>query len=339
MLGFNSKKKPKKILLISSSITSPDSDIDTYDYFAGIASELAINLQSRHPEYELVLKVPEGGIKAKDQQVRFISEAITPIENYECIVISPVDRDNLYPMMNKWIKEYGKNRIIFIDQGYTKEDYEYFHTDDISRPPFVQADWKNGGKVAAESMFNVLSKHSVKCPNIALLKGKIGSPERIKGFKEFLSSQENPSNFKVCYTEFDGDYSRKKALEVFEPYLKTCIEQKKPIDGVFAVNDEMALGVREAIYKNKEEFLKHIAPVQNNRLPFVIGFDGIRDATLLIDNKDDLIYDTVDVRLKEQIKKLSSLIEAIIISKTHYKDEDKFVLMPCISYRELKKLN
>src|SRR5690606_12166899 len=142
------------ILFISSTITTVDAEINSYDYFAGIASELAINLQSRHPNYELVIKVPESGDRAADQQVRFITEAIRKDNNYECIVLSPVDRDNLYPMMKSWITSYGQNRIILIDQGFTKEDYPTFHADDISRPPYVQADWHKGGEVAAKSMHN-----------------------------------------------------------------------------------------------------------------------------------------------------------------------------------------
>lgn len=331
------KNSTRKILLISSSITSVDNEIDTFDYFAAIASELAIKIQNRYKDVELVLKVPEGGGKTKDQQVRFIDEAINSHSAYECIVISPIDRDDLYPKMKSWITKYGANKIIFIDQGFTTDDYGNFHADDVARPPYVQADWREGGRVAAKSMLKYFKANNITCPHIVLVKGNIGSPQRISGFKEIMDGESSPT-FQVSYHECNGNYSKKVARECFEPYLDNCINSNKSIDGIFATNDEMALGVRDALIKHKDNYVKKLNAVNGGKLPMVIGFDGIKDLTLLIDHKDDFIYDTVNVRLKEQLQCLAIIIDKIIINKGPITKDEKFVSMPCISYRELKQL-
>jgi len=70
-------------------------------------------------------------------------------------------------------------------------------------------------------------------------------------------------------------------------------------------------------------------------LPKVVGFDGIKDITLFIDNNDDFIFDTVSVELKKQIEKLITIIDKLVVNKTSLPDDQKHVLHPCVSYRKL----
>lgn len=329
-------KRPRKILLISSPITSADNEIDTYDYFAAIASELAIIIQNRFKDVELVLKVPEGGGKAKDQQLRFIEEAIKSEFPYECIVVSPFERDALYTQMDKWISQYGDNKIIIVDQGFTTDDYKHFHSDNIPRPPYVQADWMEGGNIAARSMYEYFIEKNITCPHIVLVKGKVGSAQRITGFRGGMDSKIT-NTFRASYLECEGGYSKKVARESFESYLKICINSNKVIDGVFATNDEMALGVREALLKHKSDYLSTVGKITKGVLPVIIGFDGIKDITLLIDNNDDFIYDTVNVKLKEQMHSVANIIDRVVFNNSQLETKEKFISTKGISYRELKK--
>jgi ABC-type sugar transport system substrate-binding protein len=210
--------------------------------------------------------------------------------------------------------------------------------DKVDRPPYVQADWVQGGEVAGHSMRKLMEVRNVKVPHIVIIEGLVGSPQRVRGFQAAMR-QSNVSDFKPHYPDgLKGRYSMKSARELFEPYLLECISENIVIDGVFATNDEMALGVRDALTKNKDAYMAAFSSRDKFHLPAVIGFDGIKDLTFHIDNNDDFIYDTVNVRLKDQIERLAHIIEMVTTGIEITEEEKKFVRMPCVSYREMKGL-
>jgi ABC-type sugar transport system substrate-binding protein len=289
MSWLSRRKPPERILFVSSTTSSVDNE-DTFDYFSSIISELAFKIQRMFPQIEFVLKVPQGErTAAADQQIHFIEDAISADYPYKCIVVSPVDRDRIYDKSKAWIPKYGNDRLIFIDQGFTLDDYPYFHMDKVDRPPYVQADWVQGGEVAGHSMRKLMEVRNVKVPHIVIIEGLVGSPQRVKGFQAAMR-QSNVSDFKPHYPDgLKGRYSMKSARELFEPYLLECISENIVIDGVFATNDEMALGVRDALTKNKDAYMAAFSSRDKFHLPAVIGFDGIKDLTFHIDNNDDFI--------------------------------------------------
>ena len=318
---FNSKQR--KLLFLSSSITSTDNTIDSYDYFASIASLLAIRLHKEFKKYDLVIKVPEGGELFIENQRAIIKDIANHIKEYDVIILSPTNRDEIIDSVKQILLK--KICLINIDQGYSlkSEKYRRFINNELPRPYYVQADWIFGGRIAGESMIKCLSNY--KKPNIVIIEGGIGSEERIKGFKEKLQT----SGYSPAYEYCQGQYCKSRARNAFEALFNEKLKNKK-IHGVFATNDEMALGVREFYIKN-EGNLKYPAPK-------IIGFDGIKDLTILIQNDDEIIFDTVDVQIEEQISKLVRIIDDRVISKKNQLGvEDLYVEHPCISFRE--KLN
>jgi hypothetical protein len=339
--GINKKeeRKSEQILFVSAPISSPDGEIETFDYFAGMAAELAMGLDERYPKVDLVLKVPHAATAKADQR-KFVSEAVKKPHKYACIIISPVDRRDMLIPMKSWIDEYSADKIIMVDQGYTLQDYPKFLQFAVGRPPYIQADWKNGGEMAARSMHEALEKRSIGCPNIVFLSGNVGSEQRIDGFCEHMEKYQKAGKFVASTTNLIGEYTRKTAMEVFAEHLKSCIKAHHEINGIFATNDEMALGVREAFNKHRATYIETFGGEGKCILPVLIGFDGIKDVTLLIDNKDssEILYDTVDVKLKEQIKKLVTLIEKVALNRVEVTKDDKYILQPCISYRRLRNI-
>jgi hypothetical protein len=329
----------KRVLFISTSTTSVDDD-DVNDYFASIIPELAIKVQNLPGSPELLIRVPQRGPSASDQQVAFIENAIHNPDPFDCIIVSPVDRDRLYKNhLEGWITNARHNRLVFVDQGFsTKEkEFEHFLDDDLWRPPYVQADWVQGGGIAGLSMRQKLFEdRKVSVPHIVLVSGLVGSPQRIQGFRDTMSP--GPSDpCQPMYHECEGKYSKKTARENFETYLNHCIDDKRPIDGIFSTNDEMALAVRDALAQHKNDYVAAFPPAGGEpRLPIIIGFDGIRDLTLHIDRYDDFIYDTVYVRLKDQIEHLGNIVEKVLGGTKKIPATEKFVDMKCESYRKLK---
>jgi len=188
-------------------------------------------------------------------------------------------------------------------------------------------------------MKRALNSRGIANPNVVIMRGLVGSEIRIDGFKAGMASVAE--DWRVAYAEgFHGHYSKQGAFDSFEPYLVERIAAHSPIHGVFATNDEMALGVREALLKHRLEYASTFAPRVGcmTSFPVVVGFDGIRDLTLLIDHDDDLVIDTVDVQLTKQIQELTRIVTAALFDQLKSLPSEgpdgRYVQMECQSYRE-----
>jgi ABC-type sugar transport system substrate-binding protein len=333
------KSTTKRILLITSTIAKGGKAIDSIDYFASIVSELAVELQAKFPEIELIVKVPDSFEKAHDIQVSFLETAIRNEASYDFIVLSPFDKVQLYEKLPEWKDFLNKGKLILIDQAYTdqEDDYKVFHKGNIRRPAYVQADWKTGGRMAGEILIEYFNDQKITCPHIVILHGKIGSLQRVNGLKEIIDSKSSPE-FHPMYIEFKCDYSKDIARTKMNEYLKNCIKSNRHIDAVFTTNDEMALGARAAMFENQKQYEEKIFSVSNNRYPKIVGFDGIRDVTLFIDIKDHFILNTISVGLQHQIKKLVSIMQKIYTQGNieSVPESQKFILHQCEPYKKFK---
>src|SRR5713101_3270529 len=113
MRFFRGKTVVKRVLFVSTSTKSVDDD-DTNDYFASIIQELAVKIQNLPEPTDLLIKVPQRGETASDQQVAFIENAVRDSNRFDCIIVSPVDRTRLYDdHLKNWITKLGPNRLIF----------------------------------------------------------------------------------------------------------------------------------------------------------------------------------------------------------------------------------
>lgn len=310
----------RKVLYVSSAITTVSSDksIDAYDYFAALIAEISIILHAKFKSHDLVVKVPQGGTKAAENQIEIMNFVLNHIDEYDGIILSPVDRGKLVDTVKKFINM--GIPIINIDQGYNNNEFKKIFDNKIPRPPFVQANWEQGGRIAAESLSNYFHSKNLKKPSILLVEGNVGSDQRIKGFREYF---QNHKLIKPAYSAINGNYTKVDASQSFAKFLLT----NKKIDAIFSTNDEMALGVREVLLSKKSEF--------ESNPPQIVGFDGIKDLTSLIDSGDDFIYDTVDVQLREQLNKLQIIVENIILTKNgEINKSEHYILQDCISYKQ-----
>ena len=303
---FKKTKWRKKILFISSPITTKLEDVETLDYFAYIVSMLSQKLENVFSDYDLVVKVPEEDANPADKQIRIIQNTIKTIkcnkDEYEVIIISPHNKTKLIKYIAD-LCEISKNKVLLIDQGYfTEDEKKYFYKErkpSIPRPPFVQSDWAQGGKEVGEAVKLYLTKKKINPPKVLFIEGGIGSKERIEGFKEALKDV-NPS---YNNTIIDGGYSRQKASTEFSSFLTK--NQIQTIDIIFCTNDAMALGVKEVLRSNTEL-------LTSKKKPIIIGYDGIRDFTLPMNLGDPFLFATVDVNLTKQIDYLLMILKGII---------------------------
>ncbi len=104
----------------------------------------------------------------------------------------------------------------------------------------IGSDFKDEGKKAAEEMAQLLGGKG----SIVELQGTVGSAaatDRLVGFKEVIEAKY--PEIKIIKSQ-TGDFTRAKGKEVMEAFLKS---DGKNIQGLYAHNDDMAIGAIQAI--------------------------------------------------------------------------------------------
>ncbi|MBR8740371.1 substrate-binding domain-containing protein [Nocardiopsis sp. MG754419] len=190
------------------------------------ADEAGVNL--------IVTDAQDDASQQADQIQNFISTGV------DAMVINPVDSDAAGPPVR------GANNadipVVAADRGVTEADVE----------TLVASDNVEGGRLAARALAEELGEEG----RIAVLQGVPGtsaSRERGSGFEEGIA--EYPDIEVVA--QQPADFDRSKGLDV----MTNMLQGNGDIDGVFAENDEMALGAAAALSSRGEEAV-------------VIGFDG-----------------------------------------------------------------
>lgn len=190
------------------------------------ADEAGVNL--------VVTDAQDDASQQADQIQNFISTGVA------AMVINPVDSDAAGPPVR------GANNadipVIAADRGVTEADIE----------TLVASDNVEGGRLAAQALAEELGGEG----RIVVLQGTPGtsaSRERGSGFAEGIA--EYPGIEVVA--QQPADFDRSKGLDV----MTNMLQGNGDVDGVFAENDEMALGAAAALSSRGEEAV-------------VIGFDG-----------------------------------------------------------------
>ncbi|MBE1537292.1 ABC transporter permease/substrate-binding protein [Actinomadura algeriensis] len=174
------------------------------------------------------------------------SQQVNQVQNYvsqgmDAIIVNPVDSDAAAPAVQ------AANRadipVIAADRTVNGADVAQL----------VASDNVEGGRLAADEMAKLLGGKG----EIVVLQGQPGasaSRERGQGFAEGIAEH---SGIEVV-AEQPADFDRTKGLNV----MTNLLQSHPDIDGVFAENDEMALGAIKALGDRAGDEVK------------VVGFDG-----------------------------------------------------------------
>jgi len=155
----------------------------------------------------------------------------------------------------------AKIPVILVDRGVDCDASLY--------STFIGSDFIQEGKNACIELAKAMGDKG----NIVELQGSVGASaatDRQKGFAEEL---KNHPNLKILKSQ-TGDFARAKGKEVMESFLKS---DGKNIQGVYAHNDDMALGAVQAI---EEAGFKPGVDIK------IVGVDGVKDAfQAMVDGK------------------------------------------------------
>ncbi|MGB8942690.1 MAG: substrate-binding domain-containing protein [Streptomyces sp.] len=210
-------------------------------------------------------------------------------EGMKSIIVNPVDSDAVGPAVR------GANKsdipVIAADRGVNK----------AKAATLVASDNIAGGKLAAKTLAEKLGGKG-KIVTLQGVAGTSASRERGKGFAEGI--KEYPG-IKVVASQ-PADFDRTKGLDVM-----TNLMQSNPgIDGVFAENDEMALGAAKALGGKAGKSVS------------VVGFDGTPDGLKAVESGS--LYASV----AQQPKELGRIAVRNAVKALRGKDVDTMVKVP-----------
>ncbi|MFE2291753.1 substrate-binding domain-containing protein [Streptomyces sp. NPDC059452] len=177
---------------------------------------------------------------------------------FSSIIVNPVDSDAVGPGVRSANK--AAIPVVAADRGVNKAD----------TATLVASDNVAGGKLAAEALADKLGGKG----SIVILQGTAGtsaSRERGAGFAEGLKAYPD---IKVVAKQ-PADFDRTKGLDV----MTNLVQSHPGITGVFAENDEMALGAAKALGTKAGSSVS------------VVGFDGTPDGLKAVE--DGTLYASV----------------------------------------------
>ncbi|MFD5495580.1 substrate-binding domain-containing protein [Streptomyces sp. NPDC127091] len=207
----------------------------------------------------------------------------------DAIIVNPVDSDAAGPAVRSANK--SDIPVVAVDRGVNKAETS----------ALVASDNVAGGRQGAEALAEKLGGEGT----IVILQGQAGtsaSRERGSGFAEGL--KEYPG-IKVVAKQ-PADFDRTKGLDV----MTNLLQAHPDIDGVFAENDEMALGAIKALGSKAGKSVQ------------VVGFDGTPDGLKAVEQG------TLYASVAQQPRELGRIAVDNALRAAEGKKIDETVMVP-----------
>jgi len=243
------KTQNKRIGFVVTTLSNP--------YFVTMTDGAKTEMQN-HPGFELIVQAPENAVDVA-RQVDLVENLIA--QRVDALAIVPADSKGIIPAIAK--ANAANIPVLVLDNRLDKAvaDKAGIHT-----ITFIGSDNVAGGHLAGEYMIKSLPKGG----EVAILEGVSGVDAAIDRKAGFAAALSSAPQLHIVASQ-PADWDREKGLNIFQNILQA----HPKIKGVFACNDEMALGAVQAIH----------AAGKDHKI-IVVGFDAIKDARDAIQRGD-----------------------------------------------------
>jgi len=234
---------------------------------------------------------------SNQQQIRDIESFIA--DQVDLIIVSPNEAIPLTPVIEKAMQ--AGIPVVLVDRKINSGKYT----------AFVGADNFQVGKEVGVYAANLLNGKG-NIAEISGLKGSTPASERHNGFMSVIGKYPE---IKVVYNS-NGDWLRKQAREKMTEALQTKI----PIDLVFAQNDEMATGAREALTVTsgiKKPVLLGIDALPGTEGGIQKVLNGIIDATFIYPTGGEKAIQTAVHILNNEPYERDNILYTAVVDKTN----------------------
>lgn len=234
---------------------------------------------------------------SNQQQIRDIESFIA--DQVDLIIVSPNEAVPLTPVIEKAMQ--AGIPVVLIDRKISSGKYT----------AFVGADNFQIGKEVGVYAANLLNGKG-NIAEISGLKGSTPASERHNGFMSVIAKYPG---IKVVYSS-NGDWLRKQARDKMTEALQT----KLPIDLVFAQNDEMATGAREALTVAsgiKKPVLLGIDALPGSEGGIQKVLNGVIDATFIYPTGGEKAIQTAVHILNNEPYDRDNILYTAVVDKTN----------------------
>jgi ABC-type sugar transport system substrate-binding protein len=223
------------------------------------------------------------------------------------IIFIPDQPDEHFDELVSFHEERGDVPLVLVDVYF-----DLSACDDRTRahlPSFVGGDEMAGGKLAAGILIEAVGGSHDSDPTILIINGGTAPWEQQRAVS-FRSEIARAWPDKILIETPPFNYSRPTAYEYVLNFMRERANSERVVilDGIFACNDDMAIGAHAAISRMMREGYSFSSP------PQIVGYDGIGEIREYISAGDPYIAGTVDVRIEEQAKATMLLMHKLIRS-------------------------
>lgn len=191
---------------------------------------------AKTPGVQLLVQAPDQAVQV-GQQIDDIDNLIAQHVNVLCIV--PADSKGVIPAIAK--ANQANIPVLILDN---KIDSAAALAAGVHTITYIGSDNFAGGKLAGQFMVKELPNGG----NVAILEGVSGVDAAIQRKAGFLSAIAATPNIKVVASQ-PADWDQEKALNLTQNILQAHPNLK----GIFASNDEMALGAVQAVQSSHKD--------------------------------------------------------------------------------------
>ena len=234
---------------------------------------------------------------SNQKQIRDIESFIA--EGVDLLIVSPNEAVPLTPVLEKAMKEGVP--VVLVDRKTSSAQYT----------AFVGADNFQIGKEVGVYTANLLNGKG----NIVEIRGLKGSTPDFERHEGFISVLKNYPDIHLIYSK-DGGWLRHQA----RGKMKEALALNQPIDLVFAHNDEMAIGVNEALKLKGNIKVPRIIGI--DALPGPDGgiqrvLDGTLDATFIYPTGGEKALQTALSILRKQSYQRENTLYTAVVDKSN----------------------
>lgn len=299
-------KSRKRLGFVTSAFLPHGDQTSSFDFFAILTSQV---LQYLQEDYDVVVRVPAP---AKPNHIgrfqnKLLSELFASTTSFHGYIVSPFDVPTIAPAIMAFLRQSNSAPLITIDQSLGSSDI--FQENGVDIPPAVVPNNRHGGELAAESLWNYYESFPDDFrpegePKFITVQGTGASPVRFDGF---MNKIKELSRGKAVVLSKELPFSRMHAKRWVRDTLQEDMDAWQDVVGIFACNDELALGVSDGLdWHLKKPLRKHFIKAA------VVGFDGIRDVAGRIRGPDELwLLNTVTIPIKEMAEQLAELLNEL----------------------------
>jgi ribose transport system substrate-binding protein len=272
----------------------------THGWTGGVvywANRTKAELEKEIPGLKVVVKTASSAAEQANQV-----QDLATVNKIDTLVILPFESA---PLTQPVAQVKGKGVFVtVVDRGLT---------DPNAQNAYVAGDNPGFGKVAGEYMAKALGGKG----NIVILRGipTVIDNERVDAFNAVIKGHPD---IKVLDAKH-GNWNRDDAFKVMQDYLTRF----KQIDGVWASDDDMAVGVQKAIAQAKRSDVKLVLGGAGSKDYIKKVMDGDKVVTADVTYSPSMIADamrlTAKARAKGEAPPAKTIIPSVLITKDNAK--------------------